>query len=280
MSTLGHNSRPTLKGTLEELVHAVSLAPARRQRLLASIPRILDVAEAAPSLVDIWLDYLEAKCLEGCAGARAWAMTQAAAVPALPVPLWLVSAPFMLSQWIDFARTSRPLLRQLGLGRTEGEVIVFGDVTLRSKTDASRATIRVNKGRAVAQRITLRSEPYAGLRLGDRAIFEAQAQIPETQLVNLRIKAQKPPYVMLRDVVAHPFFYQYPQPVMTLDCDGDLLSIECTTGWSTMAQIPDAAMAIVPDGYNPAAPWEPTLIEAARVRELVQAAWTFIQAES
>lgn len=206
---------------------------------------------------------------------RAVKMAGAAKVTTRPPPLWLVSGPTILGQWLAWSHTQASLRGALVLTDEPGSAPISGVLARRARRELGQpaAKVRVRAGMAVAERIELSHRVPAVMSLGERAHLRIRRHaLPETIVDGLKDDPARNDRRRLAELVDHPFFATLDVCVERVRNDGTDAIIEVETRWAPLEPVPGDATRAIPRDADPVFPWRATARETAELYRLVDIA--------
>lgn len=188
-------------------------------------------------------------------------------------PLWVVSGPSVLAQWLTWSRTSKALRKSLALTDRWGRAPIEGGIARRARRQLGQggSTIRVCNGMAVAERIELAEHPKTVAVMGDSAcIIIGKQSLPETLVMALSDSAPTYEGRRLAEIIDHPFIADADLKLVDIHNEAADVVIEVETHWGPLEPIPAASLDVLPADADPAFPWRATAREVAQLDELVK----------
>jgi hypothetical protein len=230
------------------------------------------IAFRDPRMVPRGLEQLSAAVQSRVAFQRARDMWRAAKEPENTIPLWLIGGSHLLVRWLAWSGSTEAFRRSMVLLDRHDAAPVEGIFERRARWTIGQgpARMRVRFGQATAERIGLSKNHKAFAVFGKQAFIRiGRSALPETLISALTDAPGRNDRHRVAEVIGHSFFEACDVEIAGLRNDGDDLIIDVETRWGPLEPVPAAALAAVPPGADPLAPWKPTGDEVAALDCLV-----------
>lgn len=267
-----------LRGLVINLLAAGGLQPGRDDVSLSGDERtlIVDIGGCTIQLATsqrtgLALEQLGELIISSIGYRRARAMLRAADHHVAQPPLWLVSGPLVLGEWVRWANAAHPLARRLEFTPVLANTPVVGGADVRSRRKDRHSWARVSVVAGVARAtIELTGTTPIVLDLGRESRVLAPGQrLSATAINGVAGLITQPDGLLLSQVIDHPFFASgsFEVSVLTKE-EGGTLAILADQR-ATLAPPPAEALTVVPPDADPATPWRATATERAEIDRLV-----------
>lgn len=219
------------------------------------------------------LERIGAAMMAAIARRRSIDMLAAAGAGEGPPPLWLVSGSTVLEAWLRWSRAGPRLAAALRLAPGLDGAPVSGDLRLRGRRRGWQGPARLTVRRGTAGgRVVLRHDPGCAISFTPGATVSLRdVGLPATSVARAQAELDAGRRVPVRDLVSQPFLDFAGLDLRSLDEVDGGVEVGLAAGRTTLAPVPAAAMAAVPPGADPTAPWQPMAAEVAELDRLADA---------